>query len=41
MPPRNKKEEQDTLAKVISHAPLFNLIIRLLELLLKVFQIIN
>jgi hypothetical protein len=37
-----KKEEQDpTLAKVVSLAPLLSLILQLLELLLKLFGVIK
>jgi hypothetical protein len=37
-----KKEEQDfTLSKAISLAPLLSLILQLLELLLKLFGVIN
>jgi hypothetical protein len=37
----DKKEEQDSpLAKVLCLAPLFELVIRLLELMLKIFRII-
>jgi hypothetical protein len=39
--PDNKKEEQDTLTKVISLAPLFALILQILELLLKIFGVIG
>lgn len=35
-----KKEERDPLAKVLYLAPLLNLIIQILELLLKIFRII-
>ena len=38
--PGNKKEEQDTLTKVVFLAPLLNLIIRALELILKILRII-
>jgi hypothetical protein len=37
----NKKEEQGLLAKVKDLAPLFELIIRILELLLKIFRVIS
>ena len=36
-----KKEEQGPLAKVMNLAPLLDLIIRILELILKVLRIIN
>jgi hypothetical protein len=39
--PGNKKEEQDTLHKVIYLAPLFALILQILELLLKVLGVIG
>jgi hypothetical protein len=40
--PESKKEEQDqTLTKVMRLAPLLDLIIRLLELALKIFRIIS
>jgi hypothetical protein len=35
-----KKEEQDRLAKVVFLAPLLNLIIRVLELVLKMLRVI-
>jgi hypothetical protein len=38
--PESKTEERGPLAKVIDLAPLFNLIVRVLELLLKIFRII-
>jgi hypothetical protein len=37
----DKKEEQDHLSKVMRLAPLLNLAIRILELMLKIFRIIN
>jgi hypothetical protein len=36
-----KKEEQDTLARVVILAPLLPLILQLLELLLKICGVIN
>jgi hypothetical protein len=39
--PGNKKEEQDALTKVVGLAPLLNLIVRVLELTLKILRIIN
>jgi hypothetical protein len=39
--PGNKKEEQDTLAKVIYLAPLFALILQILELILKILGVIG
>jgi hypothetical protein len=36
-----KKEEQGPLAKVIDLAPLFELVIRILELVLKILRIIG
>ena len=38
--PGNKKEEQDHISKAISLVPLLNLIIRGLELILKILRII-
>jgi hypothetical protein len=37
----DKKEEQGTLTKVVNLAPLFELVIRVLELTLKILRIIN
>jgi hypothetical protein len=37
----DKKEERGPLAKVIDLAPLFDLVLRALELLLKVLRVIN
>jgi hypothetical protein len=34
----DKKEEQDRLSKVIALAPLFTLILRILELILKISE---
>jgi hypothetical protein len=39
--PESKKEEQDHLSKVANLAPLLDLVIRILELLLKILRIIN
>jgi hypothetical protein len=39
--PENKREEQDTLTRVVHLAPLFELVIRVLELLLKILRIIG
>jgi hypothetical protein len=39
--PDNKKEEQGPLSRVIALAPLFDLIIRVLELALKILRIIS
>jgi hypothetical protein len=39
--PGNKKEEQDTLDKVRDLAPLFALILQMLEFLLKLFGVIR
>jgi hypothetical protein len=39
--PESKKEEQDLLTKVRNLAPLLDLIIRILELALKIFRIIS
>jgi hypothetical protein len=39
--PENKREEQGTLAKVIYLAPLFELALHLLELMLKLLGVIN
>jgi hypothetical protein len=39
--PDNKKEEQDRLSKVTSLAPLFELVIRILEMVLKILRIIT
>jgi hypothetical protein len=39
--PDNKKEEQDPLTKVISLAPLFAVILQLLELILKLLGVIR
>ena len=37
----DKKEERDLLTKVRHLAPLLNLVIRVLELILKIFRIIK
>jgi hypothetical protein len=37
----DKEEEQDRLTKVVSLAPLFELVIRILELVLKILRIIT
>lgn len=37
----NKKEEQDSLARVIYLAPLLNLVLRLLEIILKLIGVIK
>jgi hypothetical protein len=39
--PENKKEEQDRLTKVVSLAPLFALALQFLELILRLFGVIN
>jgi hypothetical protein len=39
--PGNKKEEQDRLAKVVSLAPLFAVILQFLELVLKLLGVIR
>jgi hypothetical protein len=39
--PESKKEEQDPLAQVIRLAPLLNLILQLLEIILKLFGVIK
>jgi hypothetical protein len=36
-----KKEEQDRLAKVVSLAPLLKLALEFLELILRIFKVIN
>jgi hypothetical protein len=39
--PDNKKEEQGPLSKVLALAPLLALVLQLLELILKLFGVIN
>jgi hypothetical protein len=39
--PDKKEEEQDHLAKVVSLAPLATLVLQILELILKIFGVIN
>jgi hypothetical protein len=39
--PESKKEEQDTLSRVIYLAPLLTLVLQLLELVLKILGVIN
>jgi hypothetical protein len=39
--PDNKKEEQGPLSKVCAYTPLFELVIRVLELVLKILRIIS